>query len=228
MSSKRYIIGAIVAAVAVVAVLVGISLLGGDDEVTGLEGAAAVKAELAGLPQSGNVIGDPDAPVEILEFGDISCPACKAASESTVPEVLDEIVKSGDAKMSFHPIAFINASSERGALGAEAAAEQDAMWSFVTLLYKNQGPESQPEWLSDKLMEQAVADLGLNVAQWKADYSGSASENAFVATERLAREKGVSVTPTFIVSGPRGEKVLTGAEDLDAIRAAVAEVGPAS
>jgi protein-disulfide isomerase len=226
--NKRYVVGAIVAAVVVVGVLVGLSLAGGggdDETVSSITGVKAVQAEFKGVPQSGNVLGDPDAPVNIIEYGDTSCPACKLASETTVPEAIDRLVRSGEVKMTFRPIAFISPSSERGAFGAEAAAMQDAMWPFVTLLYRNQGPENQ-DWLSDELMQEAVKELGLDVDLWKSDYSGQASEEKFLATRAQADQDQVNVTPTFIVRGPRGEKTLTGAAELSELEAAVAEVGP--
>lgn len=225
---REYWIGIVVAALVVVGVVVGISLAGGggDDEeapsaITGLE---AVQGELDGVAQSGNVLGQDAAPVEIIEYGDLACPACQAASETTVPEAIDAIVKSGDAKMVFRPIAFISRSSERGALGAEAAGAQDAMWSFVSLIYRNQGPESDEDWLTDELMEDAVTQLGLDVEKWRADYAGQTSEQKFVETASLAQEDEVDVTPTFLIRGPGGEKTVTGAIELSELQAAVTEV----
>ena len=224
--NKRYIIGAIAAAVVVVAVLVGINVLGGDDDgVSSIEGVEQVQASLQGLPQEGNTLGQADAPVEIIEYGDISCPACQLASETTVPELIDEFVRDGEAKLTFRPIAFINASSERGALGAEAAAMQDAMWSFVEVLYANQGSETE-DWLSDALMEDAVTQLGLDLEEWRADFAGEAVASAFFARSEEAREDGVNATPTFVVRGPRGERLIEGAANLSEFQDAVTAVGP--
>jgi len=226
--NKRIIMGVIAAAVAVVAVLVGVSLLGGDDDSPdGVQGVEEAKALFAGIPQSGNTLGEPDAPIEIVEYGDTSCPACKSASESTVPELIDEFVRDGTAKLSFRPIAFINASSERGALGAEAAAMQDAMWPFVEVLYANQGPETE-DWLSDELMEEVVSKLGLDVEQWRTDYAGEAVASAFFERRDSATTDKVNATPTFVVTGPRGSRTITGAGNLSDFEDAIAEVGPPS
>ena len=178
------------------------------------------------MPQAGNVLGDPDAPVEIIEYADLACPACREASTTTIPEAIDQIVKAGDAKLVFRPIAFISRSSERGALGAEAAGMQDAMWSFTELIYRNQGPETDQDWLSDELMTETVDKLGLDVDQWTADYMGQESEQRFLATESQAQEDEVGVTPTFVIRGPNGEKTVTGAVEVSELQDAVAEVGP--
>lgn len=224
--NKRIMMGVIAAAVVAVGVLVGWSLLGGDDgTVDSIEGVEEVRQRFADLPQQGNTVGTAGAPVEIVEYGDISCPACKLASESTVPELIDTFVTPGRARLTFRPIAFINASSERGALGAEAAAMQDAMWPFVEVMYANQGPETE-DWLTDALMADAVAKLGLDVDQWRADYDGEAVASAFFARSEAATEDEVNATPTFIVRGPKGERTVSGVANLSEFRDAVSEVGP--
>lgn len=225
---KEYWIGIVVAALVVVGIVVGVSLAGGgdDDAPSSITGTEEVQAQLEGVPQAGNVLGDPEAPVEIIEYADLACPACREASTTTIPEAIDQIVKPGDAKLVFRPIAFISRSSERGALGAEAAGMQDAMWSFVELIYRNQGSESDQDWLTDELMTDAVEQLGLDVDQWTADYMGQESEQKFLATESQAQEDEVGVTPTFVIRGPNGEKTVTGAVEVSELQDAVAEVGP--
>jgi protein-disulfide isomerase len=110
--NRRYIIGAIVLAVVVVLVLVGVSALGGDSKsVSSIENVDQVQKEFAEIPSSGNTIGKADAPVEIIEYGDTSCPVCKDASQTSIPQVVDEYVRSGKAKLTFRPIAFISRSS---------------------------------------------------------------------------------------------------------------------
>lgn len=224
---REYWIGIVVAALVVVAVVVGISLAGGEDDggeaPSSITGVEQVKAELEGVPQSGNVLGNPDAPVEIIEYGDLACPACKQASTEVIPDIVEQIVTPGDAKLVFRPVYFISRSSERGALGAQAAAQQDAMWSFVELIYRNQGPEADQDWLTDELMAEAAGELGLDVEQWQADYMSAASEEAALEAQAQSEEDGLSSTPLFVVRGPGGEKQLQSFDVAD-FTAAVAEV----
>jgi protein-disulfide isomerase len=224
--NRRYIIGAIVAAVIVAAVLVALSLAGGSEDtmVSSIDGVEEVKAELNGIPSSGNTIGKADATVEIIEYGDTSCPSCRAAAETSIPQVIDEFVRPGEVKMSFRPIAFINRSSERGALGAEAAGMQDAMWAFVQLIYANQGPESEQDWLTDELLEEAATKLGLDVEKWKTDYQGEPVASQFFERQTQADADEVTGTPFFVVRGPNGEDSFSGAAGLSRFREAIEKV----
>ena len=192
---------------------------------TTVQGTADVTAELAGLAQSGNLIGDADAPVTIVEYGDLACPACRLASETTVPDTLERFVRTGRASLAFRPIAFISPSSDRGALAAEAAAEQDAMWSLIGLLYRNQGDE-RTDWLTDELLEAAVVDLGLDLAVWRRDFGSDAIARRAAEREAAAERDEVHATPTFIVSGPGGTRTIEGVASADEIEEAITAVDP--
>jgi protein-disulfide isomerase len=162
--------------------------------------------------------------VTIVEYGDMACPACKSASEDLIPTLIERYVRPGDVKMEFRPIAFISQSSERGALGVEAAGLQDRMWSLVSLLSRNQGAE-EDDWLSDDLLEEAAEKAGLDMERWRADYAGDEVATTFFDRSNAASDDGVNATPTFFVKGPRGQQqARTEDEFADAIEA----VGPAS
>ncbi len=223
--NKRYIVWAVAAVVIVVGVLVGVSLAGNGDNktVSTIAGADAVKKQFAGLDQTGSTIGTATAPVEIIEYGDTSCPICRDASKDLIPTVIDRYVRTGKAKMTFRPVAFISPSSERGALGAEAAAMQDAMWPYVTLLYANQGPE-QEDWLTDALAKETAGALGLDTGKWQTDYESEAVNSAFFTSDSQWKAAGGTGTPTFEITGPGGKQVFEGAQDISKFEDAIAKV----
>lgn len=191
------------------------------------DGASNIAARFAGLPQKGNRIGDPRAPITIVYYADIACPACALAQRVVVPKLIKTFVRTGRVKMVFRAIAFIGPTSERGALGAEAAARQDALWPFVSLLLANQGPENR-EWLKEEGMLAAATTLGLDPARWQADYDGKPVARAFVRAGRQAKADRVASTPWFVIRGPRGKRNVVGVRGLPAFRAAIARVGPRS
>jgi protein-disulfide isomerase len=225
--NRKYIVGAVVAALIVVAGLVIFSVAGGDDDkvsADSLEDIALVKEEMQGIPQSGATLGRADAPIEILEFGDLQCPACASSARNVLPQVIERWIRPGTAKITFVPIAFLGDDSERGALGAEAAARQDAMWPFLTALYHNQGGENSG-WLSEDVMRAVVEELGMDLDRWNTDFDGEEVVTAFFEAASRAEEEQVQSTPTFVFRGPDGRSAFAGARDIAAFENAIQEVG---
>jgi protein-disulfide isomerase len=190
-----------------------------------IRGVTTIMARFAGLHQTGETVGRPEAPVRIVAFDDASCPACAQAFRTVIPRVLRRYVRSGRAKLTLRPLAFVGPSSELGALGAQAAARQNAMWPFFSLLLANQGAEGEA-WLNQARMEEAAGRLGLDVALWRADFLSDAVTAAHFQNARLASIYRVDATPTFIVRGPRGMRKID-ATGIAAFARAIAQVGPA-
>ena len=193
--------GVLVAAIAIIAVVVVISQSGTDEPVSAEEGAQQANSLFAGIPQDGNVLGDPDAPVTIEEYIDLQCPFCQRFSQDGLPQLIDEYVKTGQAKLRLQTLTFIGADSERGARVAWAAAEQDKMWQFVENFFANQGEENSGYATEEFLQRVASGVNGLD-AQAALDARDSAKVTSSIqASQAAAREANVDSTPSFLV-GP--------------------------
>ena len=154
---KRLVqLGGILAAVAVVAVVVIVAIGGGSNDsssptnagtvsTTGdatLNAQAEINDRLSGIPQSGVTLGRKDAPITIIEFGDLQCPACAIASQQVLPSVIDDYVRPGKAKLELRDIHFLGPDSERLARFGAAASEQGKLWNVAELVWANQGEEN--------------------------------------------------------------------------------------
>ena len=114
--------GAVFLAVVAVAVLIVLSASGGEGgDAENLEGAAEIDSLLRGIPQQGLALGDPEAAVEVIEYGDLQCPVCKAYSEEILPPIIENQVKKGDARLVFRNFTFIGAQSPTAGAAALAA-----------------------------------------------------------------------------------------------------------
>ncbi len=149
---------------------------------------------------TGPARGPKDAPVLIVEFGDLQCPACKQAQQP-----IEQLVKSEpNARFVFQnfPLEMHNWSMK----GAEYAdcvgrASNDAFWKFVSKTY-----ETQQEITADNVDEKltAIADgsglKGLDIAACAAKPETKAHVEASI---KLGKEVEVSSTPTLFINGRR-------------------------
>jgi protein-disulfide isomerase len=225
--SRRWWVLLGAAALAVVAVLVGLSVSGGSggssDETTRLEGAAQANAEFAGLPQRGARVGRASAPVSITEYADLQCPFCAELATETLPAIVDRWVRPGTVRMTFRTFEVIGQDSVTGARGAQAAALQSKLWPFVDLVYRNQGDENAG-WLTNAFLVRVARQVeGMDVPRFTDDLN-SAAVQAAVEADQAAGAQRVHATPHLGVSGPHGTRVLEGFQTQEAIDATIESV----
>lgn len=202
--------GAFFAAVVVVGILIAVSQSGSDSGGdSSIEDVAAIDQQLHGLQQTGITLGDPKAPVTITEYGDLQCPVCKDFSAEVIPQLIDDEVRSGDAKLEFKNFAIIGPQSTDAAKAALAAGEQGRYWSFVELFYRNQGTENSG-YVTDSFLEEVAKGAGVaDLDKWNTERQDPRLDGELAKVQDEAAQLGLNATPSFAVTGPGGQKVLT-------------------
>jgi len=175
---------------------------GPDDGVTGQR---LVLSMLDGIPQDGNALGNPDAPVVLTEFLDLQCPGCAAVGVITLPPIIERYVRTGKVRLVFETLAFVGPDSVEAAQMALAAAEQDKMFQFVELFVHNQEQPNTGYVTDESLRKIAQAVPGLDVEKAFDDRSSEAVEQRLADAREKAEEFGIEATPTFLI-GRAGEK----------------------
>lgn len=201
--------GAAALAAAIIVVIVIATGGGGDDGPTrrageSVAGANDTAALLAGIPQRGAELGDPRAPVTLVEFGDLQCPYCKDASDTALPSIIENYVKDGRVKLVFRDVAFLGDDSIRGAQMAGAAGLQNRLWDFVHLFYTNQGAENTGYVTDEFLREIGGGVRGLDVQRAFDDRADPKVQRAITEAQTEWQGYGLSGTPSFVVGRTGG------------------------
>ncbi|HEU4461156.1 MAG TPA: thioredoxin domain-containing protein [Solirubrobacterales bacterium] len=197
---------AIVVVVALIVVNSSSSDSGGDAE--NIEGAAEVASSLQGIPQDEMVLGDPKAPVELVEFGDLQCPVCKGFAEEILPPIIENQVKNGEVKIDFRNFTIIGPQSVDAGAAALAAGAQGRGWNFVELFYMNQGAENSG-YADDAFLEAVAEGAGVkDMEKWNEDRK--LMRTKVEETSQEAQQLDFGGTPSFAIQGP-------GAKGLEAI-----------
>lgn len=206
------ILGAVVGAAVVVVVVLILVGSGGDSGPKGagkgggakVAGASQVQSEFAGLPQKGTVVGNPRAPVTMVEFADLQCPFCAQFSSNALPGVMKSLVKAGKVKVELRLLRFIGSDSDPAARAAAAASKQNRMWQFAALFYRNQGQENTGYVTNGFLRKIASGVPGLDVDKLMKDMKSKDAESQVSASDRRAQTLGVDSTPTVYASQTGG------------------------
>jgi protein-disulfide isomerase len=224
----QYLTLAAFAAVAVIVALIVISQSGDDGGGGGapssVSGADRVDAELQGIPQAGQTLGQADAPVTVTEFGDPQCPFCSDFSQQIAPQLISDEVKPGNAKFVYQPYLIIGPDSKPAMKAALAAGEQDRFWNYLQLFYANQGAENSG-YVTDDFLTSIAEGAGVpDIDQWDQSRNDSKWDAVLAKGTSEAESFGFNGTPSIVVEGPNGTKPLSGV-GLGEIEAAIQQVG---
>jgi protein-disulfide isomerase len=226
MSRRVLVIGSVVLAVVVAGGLVAVFSLRSSSTpaASAVVGGPDVAAMLQGIPQNGNALGSPTAPVTLHEFADPQCPYCGAWERDGLPTVVDQYVRPGKVRIVFDGMAFLGPDSTTALNTMFAAARQNHLWNVVALLYANQGGENAG-WVTEPLLRGVGGAVpGLDTEQMLADRNSPAVLNSVTGANALAQQLGVTSTPTFAVGTRGGQLQLVDATGLTAaIDAALAQ-----
>jgi protein-disulfide isomerase len=208
--------------VAIVVVVAGIVISsGGAKKETGLQKPGtqqsnatinAVNHLLSGIPQSGAVLGNRNAPVTMTYYGDYECPVCQDFTlNGGFSQLVSNDVRSGKVKVVYR--AFCTAtcgSPDPGVFNTQqvaglSAGKQNLFWQYTELFYREQGTEDSGYVTESYLQGLAKQIPALNFAAWMSGRSDPSLTAQVGSDQASARELGVSGTPTLIFSGPKGQ-----------------------
>jgi protein-disulfide isomerase len=170
---------------------------------------STVEGELNGIPQSGNVLGKPNAPVTMQYFGDLECPFCREFTLTALPSIIQNEVRAGKLKIEYksmetatrNPPVFLKQQS-----AAYAAGRQNKAWYFIELFYNEQGKEDSG-YVTESYLEGLASQVpGLSLSRWHTDRKDEKLEAQVLADEKEAGEIGFTGTPSFML-GKTGQKL---------------------
>jgi protein-disulfide isomerase len=206
--------GAALVGVIVIVVAVAIGTSGGSENHSAKNHTQAantavteVHTLLAGIPQSGDVLGNPHAPVTMQYFGDLQCPICRQFTLGALPTIIQKYVREGKLKIQYRSMQ--TATREPSVFNEQqtaalAAGKQNLMWHYVELFYHQQGEEDSGYVTPTFLRERAEQVHGLNLAKWEEERHDPALAAQLEKDKEAVGENGFEGTPSFLIGKTGG------------------------
>jgi protein-disulfide isomerase len=213
---KRLIQLGSVAGVVVVIIIVILAATSGGGGSKGIEktksggpskAVTEVTSLIGGIPQNGNTIGNPNAPVTLQYFGDLECPICRDFTLGALPPLMQKYVRTGKLKIEYRNLQ--TATRERETFDTQqsaalAAGKQQKAWNYIELFYHEQGQEDT-EYVTERYLRELAEQVpGLNLPSWTAARSDPAFTNAIAADAQAASVAGFTGTPSFQIGKTGG------------------------
>ena len=199
---QRQLIVLLVVAGAAALVVVGLILISQNSAAVAVENIGDYSAFPQGIDESGApYLGEPDAPVTLVEYSDFACPHCNTFSK-TVHRLADTYVADGSLKIVFKPMSFINPQTSPIAAAASlCAAEQGKFWEMHDALFSLLSTQGSNAFSISNMVALA-GQIGLaDEEAFEACLRGG--DTTPVVNDMLleAQSLGVNSTPTIFFNG---------------------------
>jgi protein-disulfide isomerase len=158
------------------------------------------------------ILGDPSAPITIVEFGDYQCHQCYNWFHNTKPAITRDYIETGKANLVFVDMAFLGKDSPKAAQASYCAEDQGMYWEYHDMLYQYQESEIDGGWANPERLKAFASNLELDMDLFNSCLdSGKYSKRVQYNTQQ-AKENGVRGTPGFFIVGPDGQQQIGGAQ----------------
>jgi thioredoxin family protein len=209
--------------------LVRIATRAAGPAVVHVSGISDAQRIFGGVPQEGDRLGSSDAPVSVQVFNDLQCSSCRQDFLGTIPGLVEDLVRPGEAKLLMRHYSVAENPLELGFFGAEAAAQQGYGWQYTYLFFRNQ-EEARRFGIDEDFLASIAGAIGeLDVPEWR-EYleRESGSDGRITKTlegyEKLGTDLGIRTRQAAIVTGPGGERTLQDGPSLGEIEGAIEAV----
>ena len=203
-------IGAAVASIMIIIVFLGFNGITNEPELTikptpTTEPIGPAKVTMNTFLENGSpILGDIDAKVTLVEFGDYQCHFCNVFFHSTEHKILQQYVETGKVKIIFKDYNIIGPDSVNASHGAHCASEQGLFWEYHDILFSNWAGENNG-WASSENLLRFAQEINLDIEQWSECMINGGNSKMLSASNDDARALEITGTPAFFVIGPDGK-----------------------
>lgn len=172
----------------------------------------------------GLTMGDPNAPVKLVEFADFQCPGCGSYWSTMEQTIIAEYVETGKVFYTFSPFSFLGSfvkdnpwdESIKAAEAAYCANDQGKFWEYRDYIFGNQNGENQGSFSEKRLLAFAKS-LSLDMNTFTTCLQSGEHNQQVLDANDYATSSGINQTPSFLVNGT----LVTGSDLVTALEAAV-------
>ncbi len=193
-----------------------------NNETTGIA-TTTTNTQALSLGSRDTVLGNANAKVTLIEYGDYQCPFCVAFFTQTESQIIQNYVNTGKVKMVFRNYAFLGPESVAAANAAECATDQNKLWAYHDALYTAKagdeagGGAENDGFYNRALFLKLAQQTGLDMPTFTSCLDGNKDASIAAQQKTDGSSAGVNSTPSFFINGTP----ITGAEPYSVFQSAL-------
>jgi len=203
-------IGAVIASIVIVSVMFGLNGSFNESELAikptpKIDSIGPTEITIETFIENGSpILGNPNAPITLVEFGDYQCHYCNVFFESTEGDIITNYIETGKVKMIFKDYNIIGKDSVKASQGAHCANDQELFWEYHDVLYSNWAGENNG-WASGTNLANFAQEIGLNMNEWSECMKEQKHSETILSSNEDAKKLQLTGTPAFFVINSNGQ-----------------------
>ncbi len=187
-------------------------------------GTSSMVLNKKNLLEGSTILGNPDAKISIVEFGDYQCTFCYKFHGNTLKMILEQYVENGKVNFIYKDFPLNGPSSIMASEASYCAQEQGKFWKYHDLIYEKWEGENTG-WLTRNVLDRIAEDAELDLNKFNSCMNDSKYRQKVLETEQFAREINIDATPSFIIFNDTNAYRIIGAQPFEKFEQVLDELG---
>ena len=176
------------------------------------------------LMQGSVILGNPDAKITIVEFGDYQCTFCYKFHDETMKKIDQAYIKAENVNFVYRDFPLNGPQSILASEASYCAQKQNKFWEYHNTLYDNWGGENTG-WITKNVLIGFANDIKLDLDSFSQCLENSEFKQKVLDNEQFAREIGIDATPSFLIFNDSELYRIIGAQPFEKFEQALQELG---
>ena len=150
------------------------------------------------LENSPPIVGDKNAKITILEFGDYQCTFCYKFHQQTLDSIKESYINTGKVNYTYKDFPLNGIDSVLAAEASLCAEEQGKYWDYHNTLFNNWAGE-RTGWITSNLLFQFAEQNNMDVEDFTECVNNQKYKQRVIENQNFAKSVGISATPSFLI-----------------------------
>ena len=170
------------------------------------------------------ILGNPNAKITIVEFGDYQCTFCYKFHNEVMKKIYERYIKSGNVNFIYKDFPLNGQLSITASEASYCAQKQNQYWQYHDKLYDNWGGENTG-WITQDVLIEFAIETGLNLDEFNSCMNNSEFKQKVLDNEQFAREININATPSFLIFDDDEIYRIVGAQPFEKFEQVFEELG---
>ena len=204
----------------IIGMLIGIGLVSNLEQDSG-NSSVLTKENLI---EGSIIMGNPNAKITIVEFGDYQCTFCYKFHDETMKRINEKYIKTENVNFIYKDFPLNGKQSILASEASYCAEKQGKFWEYHNTLYNNWGGENTG-WITENVLLGFAKDVRLNLDDFSQCLENSEFRQKVLNNEQFGKNIGINATPSFLIFNNDEVYRIIGAQPFEKFEQAFQKLG---